>query len=140
MGRGGKPSVLYGVVGARRAHYGCHVIRAVPLSWPASVLAFLWSVVSFACSAEFPPRGPEETCAKACAARAPQCTTGECARGCNLVLDRLVEHEGDHVVVCVAKGGAVCDDRRWARCAALIGAHADGGPPPPTPARGELEE
>jgi hypothetical protein len=86
-----------------------------------------------ACNAESPPRGPEETCAKACASRAAQCSSHECARGCNLVLDRLVEHEGDRVVACVARAKAPCDDRRWAYCATRVGPHADGGPPAPPP-------
>lgn len=32
---------------------------------------------------------------------------------------------------CVAKSESVCDEPLWARCAALIGPHADGGPPAP---------
>jgi hypothetical protein len=105
---------------------------------------------SLACQAESPPRGPEETCTKACAGRAKQCSAHECARGCNLVLDRLAEHVGETVVRCV--GGAAgsvdrwgpgptgCDDRRWARCAALVGPHADGGPPPPPPPSDDIPE
>ncbi len=63
-----------------------------------------------------------------------------CESDCNLVLDRLLEHEGGHVLACVAtvkerwpETGAQrsCDDSVWARCAALIGPHADGGPPAP---------
>ncbi|MGH7439588.1 MAG: hypothetical protein ACRENE_28190 [Polyangiaceae bacterium] len=56
-----------------------------------------------------------------------------CARGCNLVIDRLVEREGDGVVTCVARTQGDCGDRTWARCAAHVGPHVDGGPPPPSP-------
>jgi len=38
------------------------------------------------------------------------------------------------VLACAAgshASGAACDDRAWARCAALVGPHADGGPPAP---------
>ncbi len=87
-----------------------------------------------ACNTAAPPRGPEETCARSCEARAAKCTDRECGRGCNLVLDRLAEHEGDRVVACVARAGAPCNDRAWARCAARVGPHADGGPPAPPPA------
>ncbi|MGO9839413.1 MAG: hypothetical protein ACLP1X_34980 [Polyangiaceae bacterium] len=96
-----------------------------------------------ACHAESPPRGPEDTCAKACVTRAGQCSAHECARGCNLVLDRLVEHEGGHVLACVARGqasGTPCDDKAWARCAALVGPHADGGPPAPPSAGADDSE
>src|SRR5260370_27689444 len=98
-------------------------------SFPLAVALSL----AVACNAESPPRGPEETCFRACVARATQCSPHECARGCNLVLDRLVEHEGDHVLGCVARAKGPCDDHAWAHCAALIGVHADGGPPPPPP-------
>jgi hypothetical protein len=89
--------------------------------------------VVVACNTASPPRGPEETCARSCAAHAGQCSEHECWRGCNLVLDRLAEHEGDRVVACVAKAKAPCNDRAWAFCAARVGAHADGGPPAPPP-------
>jgi hypothetical protein len=85
------------------------------------------------CESPAPPRGPEAACASACASRASQCGPDQCRRGCNLVLDRLVERESDGVVACVARSAGPCDDRAWARCAALVGPHADGGPPPPPP-------
>jgi hypothetical protein len=85
-----------------------------------------------ACQPSAPARGPETRCVVACGAHAGQCGRAACARGCNLVLDRLVENEGAGVVACVATNGA-CDDRVWARCAALVGPHADGGPPAPAP-------
>lgn len=81
--------------------------------------------------AEAPPDGPERACTEVCAARASRCTARECLRGCNLVLDRLVEHEGTHVVACVAQAEGPCGDRAWSACAARVGPHADGGPPPP---------
>ncbi len=86
------------------------------------------------CHASAPP-GPEAACASACETRAKQCDERQCARGCNYVIDRLTENEGDHVLACVAasSGGTACDDRTWARCATRIGAHADGGPPAPPP-------
>jgi hypothetical protein len=47
------------------------------------------------------------------------------------VLDRLVENEGSAVLSCIERHRAPCDDRAWAWCAARVGVHADGGPPPP---------
>lgn len=93
----------------------------------------VFASLALACDAHSAPRGPEETCAKACETRAPSCTPRECARGCNLVLDRLVEREGDAVIACLAAAPAPCDDRAFGRCAARIGPHADGGPPAPPP-------
>jgi hypothetical protein len=92
------------------------------------------------CNAESPPRGPEETCAKACEAHASRCTRHECARGCNLVLDRLAEGEGDNVIACVAGAKGACDDRAWARCATRVGSHADGGPAAPPPPSDGFED
>ena len=85
------------------------------------------------CAAESPPRGIEATCAKACEVKASRCSSHQCRRGCNLVMDRLVENEGETVLACVASAGAACDDRAWARCATRVGPHADGGPPAPPP-------
>jgi hypothetical protein len=79
------------------------------------------------------PRGPEESCTKACASRAAQCSQEDCSRGCNSVIDRLVEKEGGNVIACVANAGPRCDDRIWAGCATRVGPHADGGPPAPPP-------
>jgi hypothetical protein len=101
---------------------------------------FPWSLlllVAAACQAQSPPGGLEAACARACATRAPACSETQCGRGCNLILDRLAEHEGGHVLACVAasaSSGSSCDDRAWARCATRVGTHADGGPPPPAPA------
>jgi hypothetical protein len=85
------------------------------------------------CQAEAPPQGLEATCAKACEVHAQQCSSHQCGRGCNLVLDRLAQDEGNHVIDCVARAGRACDDHAWAACATRIGPHADGGPPAPPP-------
>jgi hypothetical protein len=97
--------------------------------WPLFTLGL--GLVLGACHPASPARGVEASCAEACGSRAPRCGEVACARGCNLVIDRLVEREGDKVIACVAGAGASCDDRTWARCAARIGPHVDGGPPPP---------
>jgi hypothetical protein len=88
-----------------------------------------------ACHAASAPGGPEATCTRACEADAKGCSPSQCARGCNLVLDRLAESEGGHVLACVAASTTACDDRVWSRCAIRVGPHADGGPPPPAPPR-----
>jgi hypothetical protein len=93
-----------------------------------------------ACQVESPPRGLEATCAKACEVRASQCTAHECRRGCNLVVDRLAENEGDVVLACISSAKASCDDGAWAHCATRIGPHADGGPPAPPPPKGIFEQ
>ena len=93
--------------------------------------ALAWVAVA-GCNAA-PPPGPEAACADACTARAKQCGDRQCARGCNWVLDRLAENEGDRVLSCVAAAGGACDDRTWARCATRVGPYADGGPPAPPP-------
>ena len=92
----------------------------------------LIALLAAACQAQS-PGGPEATCAAACATRATRCTQTQCARGCNLILDRLAENEGGRVLACVAASAAACDDRAWARCATRVGPHADGGPPAPPP-------
>src|SRR5579859_5233497 len=106
------------------------------LSRPILVLiAFL----ATRCAAEAPPGGPESLCNKACVTDAPHCRSDQCARGCNLILDRLAEHEGDRVIACVARDHASCDDRRWAFCAVRVGPHVDGGPPAPPLPNDDLE-
>jgi hypothetical protein len=103
-------------------------------------LAVSLFVVS-ACNSHSPPSGPEATCAQACEARAPDCHPDQCGRGCNLVLDRLAEGEGDRVIACVAKNAQrACTDRAWAYCAARVGPHADGGPPAPLPPSDDQDE
>src|SRR5215472_13666089 len=85
------------------------------------------------CNASAPPGSPEELCQRSCVSHAQRCTDHECARGCTFILDRLVEHETDRVLDCVASKRGPCDDPVWADCAVRVGAHADGGPPPPPP-------
>jgi hypothetical protein len=100
----------------------------------SSRLCFVCFVVALGlcgCPGSAPPRGPEQDCVEACASRDRQCGELQCARGCNLVIDRLVERQGEQVIACIAASRGVCDDRTWARCATLIGPYADGGPPPP---------
>ena len=102
-------------------------------------LALATGAAGAACNVKGPPGGFEQACARACEARDKACEPAECWRGCNLVLDRLAEHEGERVIACVATATSgpgtpkACDDRLWARCAARIGTHADGGPPAPPP-------
>jgi hypothetical protein len=89
------------------------------------------------CPAAARPPHPIEQCAEACHKKAAAvCSEAECARGCELVLDRIVERESAHVVACVARSRRRCTDMAWAECAARVGPHADGGPPalpPPDP-------
>ena len=83
-----------------------------------------------ACRALEPSNKPVDACVQACSARASrQCSEAECGRGCEFVLDRLVENEMDVVVGCVARSNRRCADMVWAECASHVGAHADGGPP-----------
>ena len=79
-----------------------------------------------------PTPGPEARCADACVSRARACSAAQCASGCRFVLDRLVEHEGAHVLACVASAKTKrCDDATFAECAARAGPYLDGGPTPP---------
>jgi hypothetical protein len=84
---------------------------------------------------------------KACETRLDGCSPRECRRGCNLVVDRIIQREGDRVLACVARAVAAaqreapaCGDRAWARCAVLLGPYADGGPPAPPPPRDDVFE
>ena len=87
-----------------------------------------------ACQAMEPSNKPVDTCVRSCKTRASRsCTEGECMRGCEFILDRLVEKEGDNVIACVAGRARRCSDVVWADCAAHIGVHTDGGPPAPLP-------
>jgi hypothetical protein len=81
-----------------------------------------------------PANKPIDACRRSCEAKAKrQCTDAQCERGCELILDRLVEHEGDRVIGCVASSPRRCTDVVWADCASHVGVHADGGPPGPPP-------
>jgi hypothetical protein len=107
-------------------------------------LAALVAVAVFAsvtsCRALEPKNRPLDTCEASCKARASrQCSDDECMRGCEFILDRIVEREGDAVIACVAKGNRRCSDIVWADCAARVGVHADGGPPAPPPPPEEEE-
>jgi hypothetical protein len=84
---------------------------------------------------DIPAGGVEAACVDDCTTQARGCTRHQCFRGCNLVLDRLVERQGAPVLACVARARPRCDDRTWARCATWVGPYADGGPPPPAPPR-----
>ena len=78
--------------------------------------------------------GPERVCHDACRARTQGvCDDDQCWRGCNFVLDRIVEREGDVVLRCVGHSTRGCGDTVWAECAARVGPHIDGGPTPPAP-------
>ena len=92
-----------------------------------------------ACRALDPSNKPVDACVQACNARASrQCSEAECARGCEFVLDRLVEREMVVVVGCVARSARRCADVVWAECASHVGVHSDGGPlQPPPPAEEE---
>jgi hypothetical protein len=85
-----------------------------------------------------PANKPVDTCVRSCVSRASrQCSEDECARGCEFILDRIVEKESEHVLACVARTPRRCTDVVWADCAARIGVHADGGPPAPLPQQDE---
>ena len=85
-----------------------------------------------ACHSMAPANGPETTCRTSCHAHAARtCDARECSRGCELILDRVVEREGDAVIACVARSTRGCSDTVWAECAAHVGSLADGGPPAP---------
>lgn len=85
-----------------------------------------------------PTAGIVEKCARECEKKASRsCSERECTRGCEFILDRLVEKEGSNVLACVAKMPRRCTDVVWAECAARVGAHADGGPPAPPPPQEE---
>jgi hypothetical protein len=98
----------------------------------AGVALFLVAALA-SCVAQAPTPGPEARCADACVAKAHACTTAACARGCRLVLDKLVEREGEHVLACVARAKGTCDEMTFADCAAQAGPYAGGGPAPPRP-------
>lgn len=91
-----------------------------------------------ACRALEPPNRPLDACQRSCERRASrQCTEHQCERGCEMILDRLVEREGENVIACVASSPRRCTDVVWADCASRVGVHADGGPPGPPPAAEE---
>jgi hypothetical protein len=101
-------------------------------------MRFAWLVfvgAVFSCRALEPANRPLDRCRASCEAKAKrQCTAAQCERGCEMILDRILEREGENVIACVAKGPRICTDVVWADCASHIGVHADGGPPGPAPA------
>ena len=104
----------------------------------AFVLLALSAVV--ACHVVAPPNRPVQSCIDRCVNVASKvCDEHACERGCQFILDRLVEREGDNVVSCVASMAKACDDRTWAHCAVHLGAHKDGGPPAPAPPSDDWE-
>jgi hypothetical protein len=104
------------------------------------VLVALMALVG--CRALDPPNKPETVCVQACADRASYgCNERECRAGCSMMLDRMIEHEGERVISCVANATKKrkCDAYMWADCAAKVGPHLDGGPPVP-PGLPEIDE
>jgi len=104
---------------------------------------FLLAVVGAiaACHAMEPSNKAIDVCMKKCNDRASrQCSEHECERGCEFVLDRILEREADHVVTCVSRQSRRCADVVWAQCAATVGPHADGGPPGPPPPQEDWEQ
>jgi len=92
-------------------------------------LPFALLLLLCACPVE-PRERPDVICADACKRRITGCSVHACERGCAFVLDRLVEHEQDTVLGCMARAKD-CEDPSWADCAAKVGVHADGGPDVP---------
>jgi hypothetical protein len=87
-----------------------------------------------ACRALEPSNRPIDTCRSSCETKAKrQCTDVQCERGCEMILDRIIERESERVIACVASSVRRCTDVVWADCAARVGVHADGGPPGPPP-------
>jgi hypothetical protein len=86
------------------------------------------------CRALQPSNRPVDACVQRCKTQASrQCSEAECERGCEFILDRLVERETNNVLACVVRTPRRCTDVVWADCAVRIGVHADGGPPAPPP-------
>lgn len=89
---------------------------------------------SASCRVFEPSNKPLDGCRRSCEAKAKrQCTEQQCERGCELILDRIVERESENVIACVAASPRRCTDVVWAECGVRVGVHADGGPPAPAP-------
>ena len=118
------------------------MLRA-PLTYvlPAVVLSAVSLAALAACGRALEPSNkPIDNCIAACEKKAArQCSSDECARGCEFILDRLVEREGDTVLACVGRSARRCSDVVWADCAVRVGVHADGGPPAPPPPPDDFE-
>lgn len=108
------------------------------------LLPLLVGLVAVACKANWPAAGPERSCVDACTKLAlAACDELACKRGCNFVVDRLVEKQQDTVLSCVAKveqASKRCDDQVWATCAPRVGPYRDGGPPAHEPASDVFDE
>lgn len=90
-------------------------------------------VTAASCHSLAPPNGPDSSCQRACHDRLGHlCNATQCERGCHLILDRVIEHESDTVLACLAKSTRECSETVWSECAARIGPRTDGGPPAPT--------
>ena len=104
-------------------------------------LSGVWLVPSLAACGRVlePANRPVDGCVRSCKARmSRQCSEAECERGCEFILDRILEKESDNVMACIARTPRRCSDVVWADCATRIGIHADGGPPEaPPPAEEE---
>jgi hypothetical protein len=112
-------------------------------SWQArgattlAVLGIVGGLV-LSCRALEPSSKPVDHCREQCVKRASRsCSEAECSRGCEFILDRLVERELTNVLSCVVRSPRRCTDEVWADCAAHIGPHWDGGPPAPANATEE---
>jgi hypothetical protein len=112
----------------------------VPTARAASLLLLAAAGVALAPSlggcgrALEPASKPIDGCVRSCIAKVSrQCSEGECRRGCEFILDRILEKESDNVLACISRTDRRCTDVVWADCAAHIGPHADGGPPAPSP-------
>ena len=96
------PTSTQGVVDGRRGYYKGPRVRRI---------AFLQCGAASRRSRPARPRrrrgGSRRRAPRRARCSASQCTTHQCRRGCNLVIDRLAENEGDHVLACVeqAKDG-----------------------------------
>jgi hypothetical protein len=107
--------------------------RAASLLRLLGVLSGAFAVL-LSCRALEPSNRPIDACRASCARRAARsCSDAECARGCEFILDRLIEREMNNVISCVVRVPRRCSDEVWADCAAHVGVHADGGPPAPRP-------
>lgn len=92
------------------------------------------ALAAASCRVHEPANKPLDACRRSCESKAKaQCTEALCERGCELILDRLMEREGETVIRCVASSPRRCTDVVWADCASRVGVHLDGGPPGPPP-------
>jgi len=143
-------------IGSSFLSWVCGSLRSLTRAFWIHLALALCAIVALSCDfavsgglraagleGDAPTGGPEEKCVHACEARASRCTHHQCVRGCNFVLDRLVQHEGPTVIACVARttqANIACDDHTWATCGTRIGLYADGGPPAPPPSRDDDDE